>query len=662
MVIFYHSTILARSTSMERTADGYSEVVLRCLQYGTLGVPMFFVVSGYCITAAALNAQQRNTPIHVYFWRRFRRIYPPYWIILGLLIPMFFVFDVFASPGCLSSAPWAQFRPWWFTADQWLGNITLTETWRSNLGGAPRGHILGQSWTLCYEEQFYLVVGLLLLLPARAFFVSCVMVTVACLLAQQFAHSHGIGVAGFFFDGQWLSFAFGVAVFFAANRLGVAGRVATVLALAAAAMILPRLPGLDQHCLAFSSSFAVLLILLHPWDEPIRNMRSCPPALKMWSDVLQSLPGASDHRCLHFAHLSLCRMHLALDKHRHRPATLSSCGTAGWLEFLSARGTSISEFPSGAGTIIGLRVVITTWAPFHAGAEVAAERLAVGLRDHGYDVTVVLGTKGVTLDRIRDAGFDVRYVSLAFTDKLRWWRYRRAQRELRHVLRDVRPDIVHANDLPTSQMVGQAAAALGIPRICHHRWVFGGTATDWLNKFGAERHLFVSRALMDDLCKSSHRLAASPRAVVYDGLELPSVPTDADRRNARTKLGLPLDKTVVLFAGQIIERKGVEDLLRAWTVLSVDGPRTGRFNFGGRRFGKRRSVPPADGRPGDGASLPGAVCGPTARRVPMADGSRCLRGTITCGATRQRDLGGDGSRPARDWVERRRHTGDDCRR
>jgi glycosyltransferase involved in cell wall biosynthesis len=214
-----------------------------------------------------------------------------------------------------------------------------------------------------------------------------------------------------------------------------------------------------------------------------------------------------------------------------------------------------------------LNVLLAAWAPFHAGAEVAAERLAVGLQHAGHRMTVAIGTEGNTAARMREAGLSVRYVPLAMTDKKKWWKYRRGQIELRKLLAELAPDVIHANDLPTSQMVARAAARCGVPRVCHHRWIFGGSAIDWLNKFGAERHLFVSNALMEELCGASPKLASSPRAVVYDGLPLPPCPTADDRQNARQMLGLPLDRKVVLFAGQIIERKGVADLLRAWRVL-----------------------------------------------------------------------------------------------
>lgn len=215
-----------------------------------------------------------------------------------------------------------------------------------------------------------------------------------------------------------------------------------------------------------------------------------------------------------------------------------------------------------------MHVLLAAWAPFHAGAEVAAVRLATGLRDAGHRVSVVVGTRGETYEQLREIGLDTRYLPLTMTDKFKWLRYRHAQRLLRRLLVELQPDVVHANDLPTSQMVAQATGRLGIPRVCHHRWIFGGSAIDWLNKYCAERHLFVSRALMDRLTEASPQLAASEREVVYDGLALPQSPDDDDRQAARRRLGLSLDANVVLFAGQIIERKGVADLLRAWTTVS----------------------------------------------------------------------------------------------
>lgn len=215
-----------------------------------------------------------------------------------------------------------------------------------------------------------------------------------------------------------------------------------------------------------------------------------------------------------------------------------------------------------------MKIALISWAPFYAGAEVAALRLATGLAGAGHHVTCIVGTDGELLARLRQAGLECHFVPTRFTDKSRYWRYLAARRKLTGLLARLRPDVVHSNDLPTHQMVSDAARRLGLPRVCHHRWIFEGPAIDWLNKFGAERHLFVSQFLRDTLCAASLRLAASSGAVVYDGLPLPAMPTDADRQAARAELGLPLDKRLVLFAGQIIERKGVAELLHAWQALA----------------------------------------------------------------------------------------------
>ena len=58
--------------------------------------------------------------------------------------------------------------------------------------------------------------------------------------------------------------------------------------------------------------------------------------------------------------------------------------------------------------------------------------------------------------------------------------------------------------------------------------------------------------------------------MLYDGLVLPPVPRATDRLEARKRLGLSAVKRLVLFAGQIIVRKGVADLLHAWARLPAE--------------------------------------------------------------------------------------------
>jgi glycosyltransferase involved in cell wall biosynthesis len=215
-----------------------------------------------------------------------------------------------------------------------------------------------------------------------------------------------------------------------------------------------------------------------------------------------------------------------------------------------------------------LKICLTSMAPFVGGAEVAAERLALGLREAGHEVVVVLGNDGVVRERMVRAGLRCVYTPMFLTDKWHWLRYLHARHRLRQLFRRERPDVIHSNDLPTHQMTSHAARGLGIPRICHHRFPFDGRAIDWLTKYGAERHLFVSRAFMEEMIAASAGLRASSRAAIHDGLPLPPLPSPSDRLEARSALGLPAGKTIVLFVGQIIERKGVADLIRAWALLT----------------------------------------------------------------------------------------------
>jgi glycosyltransferase involved in cell wall biosynthesis len=218
-------------------------------------------------------------------------------------------------------------------------------------------------------------------------------------------------------------------------------------------------------------------------------------------------------------------------------------------------------------TLPRLKVCIASMAPFIGGAEVAAERLALGLKEEGHEVFTLLGKKGAVKDRMEKVGLRCIYSPMFFTDKWHYPRYWLARRRLRQILVAEQPDIVHSNDLPTHQIVSDAARGLGTPRICHHRFPFPSAAIDWLNKFGSERHLFISRAIRNEMCAESERLRAAPQALVYDGLPIPQLPDVTHRLHARQTLGLPANQVVAIIAGQVVEIKGVADLIEGWALL-----------------------------------------------------------------------------------------------
>ncbi|MBS1819481.1 MAG: acyltransferase [Acidobacteria bacterium] len=160
----------------------------------------------------------------------------------------------------LSSAPFEQLRPWWYSPSQWVGNLTLTETWRHYFFGSPRVHFPGQAWTLCYEEQFYFVTGLLLLTLRKRFFAGVAAVSAITLVIATTCAWIGVSVDGFFFDGAWLMFAAGVAVYYRLHHASTSGARAIDMLLVTA-VLASSLSPYRLHCSPFGFAFAAGL----PW-------------------------------------------------------------------------------------------------------------------------------------------------------------------------------------------------------------------------------------------------------------------------------------------------------------------------------------------------------------------------------------------------------------
>jgi len=128
---------------------------------GHLSVMIFFVISGYCITASAESCRRSGGGFGVFMSRRVKRIYPPY-----LLAIAFFALTRAArailDPGNDFRRPFLD----------WVQNLTLTQ-WISDLfhpvhwpAQNPKLFVAA-FWSLNYEEQFYLVMGVGLAVSMR---------------------------------------------------------------------------------------------------------------------------------------------------------------------------------------------------------------------------------------------------------------------------------------------------------------------------------------------------------------------------------------------------------------------------------------------------------------------------------------------------------------
>ena len=122
----------------------------------SLGVRLFFVLSGYLITSLLLEEQVKTGRISLaaFYRRRAVRILPAFYVFLGSLV----ILQVWHSFGLTASAVLAASTHTWNYALLWV-TITPTGAWN-----------LGHLWTLALEQQFYLFwpVALLWLGPRRA--------------------------------------------------------------------------------------------------------------------------------------------------------------------------------------------------------------------------------------------------------------------------------------------------------------------------------------------------------------------------------------------------------------------------------------------------------------------------------------------------------------
>lgn len=123
-----------------------SERIGRILDLGELGVRVFFVISGFLITSILLKELDKTGSIDLkrFYFRRTLRIFPPYYLFLFVLIAAQAIGLIILNPGDVSHA------------------LTYTSNYNPS-----RPWIIGHTWSLAVEEQFYLLWPALLLLLGK---------------------------------------------------------------------------------------------------------------------------------------------------------------------------------------------------------------------------------------------------------------------------------------------------------------------------------------------------------------------------------------------------------------------------------------------------------------------------------------------------------------
>ena len=200
-------------------------------QYGYLGVPLFFVISGYCLySAAASNLRAQRSPWD-FLQRRFLRIFPPFWISILVLAALPYLIEAISA---LKSGHFVRPEPAWLALGpgDWLQLATLTRVFTAQDGDLQAVFSVFNSvyWTLAIEFQFYLVMFAALFFR-RWWKPLLIAVTVLSLFPDLF------GVPGLFLA-YWPSFFVGLALRWLHERGATAHRVFGARALIYSALAL----------------------------------------------------------------------------------------------------------------------------------------------------------------------------------------------------------------------------------------------------------------------------------------------------------------------------------------------------------------------------------------------------------------------------------------
>jgi glycosyltransferase involved in cell wall biosynthesis len=227
-------------------------------------------------------------------------------------------------------------------------------------------------------------------------------------------------------------------------------------------------------------------------------------------------------------------------------------------------------------------MVIQRFRPSFGGQGVQLESLCAALATRGIEATVYTANPGDAAAVETSDGYRVRRLRADVGGKGPHWPAfgARVHRALRHD----RPELVHVHGLTDALYAGwlycRAAAAplvfeMTLLGVDEPGAIDRSTARlRWLRRRlyrQADAYVAMSKAFAPSYAASG--LPAERFHVIPQGVDTARFRPDPTRRTSvRTKLELAPDAPVVVFVGSLIERKGIDVLLRAWPEVHAQYP------------------------------------------------------------------------------------------
>jgi peptidoglycan/LPS O-acetylase OafA/YrhL len=185
LVVFWHYVALR----FKPTDLGFLAPVWKLLGLSWSGVDLFFVLSGFLIGGILLDNRESKNYFKTFYARRTCRIFPLYY----LLVFSYFIAQAMGLGGGSEQIKWlmADPKPFWSYA-------TFTQNFVMVQQGTWGAAWLGITWSLAVEEQFYLVLPLLIRFVPRSklFPVLLLGVLMAPVIRLAFYYLHPIPLAG----------------------------------------------------------------------------------------------------------------------------------------------------------------------------------------------------------------------------------------------------------------------------------------------------------------------------------------------------------------------------------------------------------------------------------------------------------------------------------
>jgi glycosyltransferase involved in cell wall biosynthesis len=199
-------------------------------------------------------------------------------------------------------------------------------------------------------------------------------------------------------------------------------------------------------------------------------------------------------------------------------------------------------------------------------------------RLHGDEVLLItgpaVGPEGDLLEQGRGAGVPLRLVP-NLRRSIDPWRDTASYFELKRILREFRPDVVHTHSAKAGFLGRLAASTLGVPAIVHtvhgapfHAYQSAAARVLFQRcEWYAARHCHALISVADAMTDLMAAAGVAPRekfTTIYSGMDVePFLQADQHREAMRAELGYQPQHIVIGKIARLFHLKGHEDVIRA---------------------------------------------------------------------------------------------------